>query len=285
MIGSTASASALSRACSLAMALFAACVAAEPGGAAALTTGSFDRIVAAHGKREIPCPAQGPKTAVLLVIGQSNSANHAERPHQTLHGAAVANLLGGKCYEASSPLLGAEGTKGESFTLLGNHLIEAGLYEQVVLVASGIGGTEIRRWRQGGDLNGMLIQVVDGAHARYRFTHVLWHQGESDAEHTSTIEYEQSFRSLVASLREHGVTAPVFVSVASWCDVKDWTPANPVADAQRALVDPAKGIFAGVDTDSLIPRSERYDDCHFGSVGQEKFAAAWRDILRRHEGH
>lgn len=75
------------------------------------------------------------------------------------------------------------------------------------------------------------------------------------------------------------MNAPVFVSVTSWCDIADWKPSNPVANAQRALVDPASGIFADVDTDALLSRKERYDDCHFGAQGQEKFAAARLDIL------
>lgn len=160
------------------------------------TTGSFDRVIAAAGKRVVPCPKQDESTAVLLVFGQSNSANHAERSHQSRHPGKVVNFFDGKCYEAGSPLLGADGTMGESFTLLGDLLVQAGIYKKVVLVSTGIGGTEIGRWKQGGDLNAMLLGVVDGVRPHYRFTHLLWHQGESDAEHTSAEEYTRSFRSM-----------------------------------------------------------------------------------------
>src|SRR5262249_21721009 len=79
---------------------------------------------------------------------------------------------------------------------------------------------------------------------------------------------------------EQGVDAPVFVSVASRC-APDWMPDNPVALAQRALPSPDKGILPGVDADALITEADRYDGCHFAASGQEKFASAWADLLRR----
>ena len=75
-----------------------------------LSIGVYDdygRLVAYPGKAEVPCPLQAAGTAVILAIGQSNVANHADQRITTRHPGAAVNYFGGKCYVAASPLLGA----------------------------------------------------------------------------------------------------------------------------------------------------------------------------------
>ena len=132
------------------------------------------------GKTEVDCPKQTDKTLVLLIAGQSNTGNHAGQRYESNYGTRIVNFWNGKCYKAESPLLGTTGFFGESWTLLANKLIKEGMAEQVVLVPAGIGGTPISRWQSGGDLNKMLIEVVNFAQAKYKVSQVLWHQGESD---------------------------------------------------------------------------------------------------------
>jgi hypothetical protein len=76
------------------------------------------------------------------------------------------------------------------------------------------------------------------------------------------------------------VKAPIYVSITTRCDPVNsiWRAVNPIAEAQKALVDPSKNILAGVDTDLLVGSFDRIDDCHFAQSGQEKFAEAWIDI-------
>jgi hypothetical protein len=218
----------------------------------------------------------------LLIVGQSNTGNHAGQRYESDYGSRVVNLWDGKCYAAESPLLGTTGSWGESWTLLANKLIKKGLAEQVVLIPAGIGGTSISRWQEGGDLNRMLIEGLRGMNSKYKVTQVLWHQGESDyLEKTSEHEYAESFISLVGTLRKQGVTAPVYISVASKCGIdRSWSRSNPVASAQHRLADPAKRFFAGPDTDSLLNKVDRFDDCHFAGSGQEKFADAWVEAIK-----
>jgi hypothetical protein len=241
------------------------------------------RVTAVPEKKEVPCPRQKKRTAVLLTFGQSNSANFAVQPYKSDHGSHVLNLFEGKCYIARSPLLGANGTWGESWTLLGNLLVQNKVFDTVIIVAAGIGATSVARWEKGGNLNPMLIETVTEAmKVKYRFTHLLWHQGEADTG-TSAEAYTRSFLSMLRTLRDSGVIAPIFVSVASANRVesKNWDPDVPVRQAQKNLPDPAKGIFAGVDTDLLILRADGYRG-HFNKSGQEKFARAWLAILREH---
>jgi len=234
-------------------------------------------------KEQVDCPPQGPRTAVLLLIGQSNAANFHGQRHSSAHGKRVVNYFAGRCYVAASPLLGAAGDMGESWTLLGNKLVAAGLADMVILVPAAIGGSQIARWQAAGDLNTMMLTLLSEVSEKYRVTGVLWHQGENDRPQTSAYEYRQRFLSLVDSLRSHGVDAPIFVSVATRCrNYSDWYDENPVNSAQRSLTDAAAGIYAGVDTDTLLELNDRYDDCHFSGTGQEKFANAWVEILAAH---
>ena len=230
-----------------------------------------------------PPPIQTDKTKVLLVIGQSNSANSEGQRYQSTHSANIINFWNGKCYKAESPLLGTTGNLGESWTLLSNKLINQGVAEKVVIIPSGIGGTPISRWQRGGDLNNMLINVVKESGQQFRVTEVLWHQGESDfIEKTSEKQYMQSFHSLVESLRQEGVTAPIYTSVATKCGIDPlWSKNNPVASAQMKLPDSSRRIFAGPNTDELLNYLDRYDDCHFSGSGQEKFANAWVEAIKQ----
>jgi hypothetical protein len=185
----------------------------------------------------IECPDQDEGTWVLLILGQSNAANYHGQRHSSEHGEQVVNFFDGRCYIAESPLLGTSGSQGESWTLLGNELVAAGVARRVVLVPAAIASSSVSRWQEGGDLNAMLGEVLGHLSPRYRVTHVLWHQGEADyIDGTEGSDYRRMFLSLVASLRARGVAAPVFASVATRCGIRpDWTEANPLAEAQRSL--------------------------------------------------
>lgn len=245
----------------------------------------YGRLVSYPGKDEIACPAQSETSAVLLIIGQSNAANSAGQRNTSAGGDRAVNFFGGKCFVAASPLLGATGFGGESWTLLANKLLAAGLADRVILIPAAIGATPIGRWQEGGDLNRMLLAVIGEANSRYRITHVVWHQGESDfIAQTSKDEYRRMFASLADSMRREGVAAPIFPSVATKCGVDPgWTPGNPVAMAQGSLLSRERKILPGVNTDAILGPADRYDDCHFSGTGQEKFANALVEVLMKRD--
>ena len=118
----------------------------------------FGRLLSYPGKTEIACPSQDQMTAVLLVIGQSNAANYQGQRHQSGDDRVI-NFSAGHCYRAASPLLGADGELGETWTLLGTKLIQSGLYRTVILIPAAVGGSAIHRWADGGDLNKMMVAV------------------------------------------------------------------------------------------------------------------------------
>ncbi len=251
----------------------------------ALMSGTYDeigRLVAYPGKTKVDCPAQGKGMGVLLAIGQSNAANHASQRVVTRHPGAVLNYFEGTCFAAASPLLGASAEKGEFLTLLADKLVSDGVYRSVVIVSAGIGSSPIARWQRDGDLNEKLKATLKELSARYKVTDVVWHQGESDFDYsTSTKVYLKSFASLLETLTESGINAPVFTAIATRCMAG--TPGgNPVAAAQRALVD-NKRIFLGADTDNLLSAADRQSGtCHFTESGQVKTAASYAEAIRKH---
>ena len=63
----------------------------------------------------------------------------------------------------------------------------------------------------------MLVDTVKQLQdSGYRITNVLWVQGEKDLVIGTTAEtYQEYFMSMVDTLRQHGVEAPVYISIAS----------------------------------------------------------------------
>jgi hypothetical protein len=240
----------------------------------------YERLIGFREKQEIPCHAQTDRTMVLLIAGQSNAANSGGQRYIGQRG--VTNYFAGKCYIASSPLLGTTSIRGEPWTLLGNKLIEQEKADQVILIPTAMSGTSIEQWQDGGTINLMLQSVLSDVSSKYRITHVLWHQGEDDAGSDMTMaQYTSKFMSLVRSLRRAGVDAPIYVSVATRCDLNDkpWRPDNAIAEAQRLIPHNGVQIFPGVDSDALVGPFDRVDDCHFGHSGLEKVAQAWSELL------
>jgi hypothetical protein len=240
----------------------------------------YDRLVAYPGKIETACPAQTERTGVLLAIGQSNISNHAATRVTTRHGRKVVNYFVGKCTIAASPLLGASGDGGEFLTMLADRLVDDGVYDTVVIVSSGIGGSPISRWQAGGDLNAMLTATLRDLAGHFRVTDVVWHQGESDFANATTSEaYAAAFASLVATLTQNGVPVPIYTSVSTRCG-PSWRADSPVARAQRGLAADGR-VHVAADTDALLAPEDRYDECHFSESGQRKAATAYAAAIRQ----
>jgi len=114
------------------------------------TLDAQDRLIGDAEKPMVACPKQTDRTAVLLVLGQSNAANYGGQRFASKHGDKIVNFFDGQCYVAASPLLGSSGTKGEYWTQLGNHLIESGKFDTVVIAPMAYSGSAVKRWARGG---------------------------------------------------------------------------------------------------------------------------------------
>ena len=219
-----------------------------------------------------------PRTAVLLTAGQSNAANYGQMPIAPRDAVFNFNWFDGRCYRARDPLLGPDGNGGSVWTRLADLLVARGEYEQVLIVPIAVGGSALRRWIPGGDLHGRLVETKLGLDAAgIRVTHVLWHQGERDAElGTPADAYTEQFGALVGTLRELGIDAPVYPAVASACG----GPGNESLRAvQRALPLRFEGVQPGPDTDVLSNFAYRYDACHFSDAGLDAHARLWLEAI------
>lgn len=214
------------------------------------------------------------RVMVALVFGQSNAANSGETRYSSKE--RVYNFYGGKLYRARDPLLGATGRGGSVWTRLGDRLIAAGHYDAVVFIPLGVGGSALARWTVGGDLHAGVLRAVREVQARgLTLTHLLWHQGESDTG-TTAEAYKAMFLAMLASIRNEGVDAPIYVSVTTRCHQQG--PNEAVRRAQRDLANPLHNIYAGPDTD-ILGAHYRYDDCHFSTAGLGRFAELWLNAL------
>lgn len=243
---------------------------------------SFGRLTSINEKVEVACPIQNKSTAVILVMGQSLSANSSSEKFITKYPKSAINYFNGKCYAANSPLLGATGENGEFITPLADLLIASKKYKTVIIVSSGIGGTAINRWQAKGDLNMMVSKTLDQLSSTYKITHIIWQQGESDyLESTTTSAYIDSFYSLSNTLIQTNIQAPVFISISSKCGPK-WISNNPISTAQNLLIDNRK-IFLGANSDKLLDSEDRTpDECHLMGSGQLKIAKSYSEAILRH---
>ncbi len=218
---------------------------------------------------------------VALVFGQSNAGNYGDMRYASRAG--VFNLRYGNLTAAVDPLRGAQGEGGSVWTRLGDQLIAANIYDEVVFVPVSFGGTEIGQWVPEMPLFKQIESAVKDVNQRgWRFTHLLWHHGESDnALKIGYADYQLRFRNMLRGIRELGVDAPVFVSVASRCG--QYGPNNDIQGAQSNLVNHDQRIWAGPNTDNL-GNEFRHDTCHLNAAGQNATANIWLAILRGYEG-
>jgi Carbohydrate esterase, sialic acid-specific acetylesterase len=217
------------------------------------------------------------RTAAMLILGQSNGANSGAAPHVPIRRVFNFNLFDGNCYVARDPLLGTTEFRGNFATRMGDMLIEKEAFDSILLAPISVGGSRIEDWTTGGVRHRRLQVAIRRAMDRgISFTHVLWHQGESNAGPDADKDiYVACFQDIRAALRAYGVLAPIYVAQASVCRAP---PNDVIRSAQRAVVNPALGIFPGPDTDT-IGLEDRFDDCHMAKSGLIKHAKLWTEIL------
>jgi len=232
-------------------------------------------------RQEVSCPKQTNTIGVILTIGQSNSANSGEYRYSSSELPNVINWYDGKCFEAQSPLLGATGINGEWTGKTAQNLVDNGIYQQVVVISLGIGASPIEYWTEEGIFNQRLIEQLKALSADYIITDIIWHQGETDlGMGVEQAQYFDSFRSLKESIDSQGIDAPLFISIASFCNGSNYP--NKITRAQNQLASELNGVFLGVNTDEIVSSSMRFDDCHFNKQGQEATAQELALIISDH---
>ena len=232
-------------------------------------------------QQEVSCPKQTNSVGVILAIGQSNSANSGEYRYSHSELPDVLNWYDGKCFKAQSPLLGASGINGEWISKTAQNLVDKGIYQKIVVISLGIGASQVASWAKEGIFNQRLIEQLKALSADYIITDIIWHQGETDlGVGVGQDQYFNSFRSLKKTINAQGIDAPLFISIASYCNGSDYP--NNITSAQNQLASELNGVFLGVNTDKIVSSSMRFDDCHFNKQGQEAAAQELALIISKH---
>src|SRR5215468_1089239 len=67
------------------------------------TFDKIGRLIAKVGSELVACPHQDDRTAVILILGQSNAGNHGGQKTKSEYGSRIVNFFDGQCYIAASP--------------------------------------------------------------------------------------------------------------------------------------------------------------------------------------
>ena len=213
---------------------------------------------------------------VLVVAGQSNAANHGSTRARAGPGAYAISLNG--LFRLEDPLPGASGPGGSPWPhwAAQRQLDHPG--HQVVVASIAQGSSAVADWINAG----VHAQRLPQLHAALRreglqVDVVLWHQGETEAwSGGDPAAYTASLRRWIASVRELGITAPIYVCLTSRDGQGVINPA--IRHAQASVWNRAAGVFAGPDTDSL-GSPYRSDGVHFNQQGLEAFASLFERAM------
>lgn len=221
------------------------------------------------------------RVMVALALGQSNSANFGETLYNPKH--EVYSYYRGNLYRAGDPMYGADGLRGSVWSRFADLVIESGMYDRVVFVTAGIGGTSVQCWTDG-ECSEYLRDILEDLHSdKIRLTHIFWHQGEQDnLQNTGHAEYTARMTRLLAVIREYGQDAPMYVSIASYHphNLDRSYISDEVRRGQADFINGNRGVLCGPDTDRLVSKESRYDGVHFSGPGLDSFALLWLEAVR-----
>jgi hypothetical protein len=220
---------------------------------------------------------------VFVVAGQSNSTNFGEErfPSQDDR---VAAFDGDQWWIAADPMPGVQDdSQGGSPWPACGRLLRSALGVPVAFASCGFGGTSIRQWQKGAEIEtrGEKVRLYDGLVSRVRalgdFRAILWHQGESDTvSGMKREEYVELFGKLTRDLTaDTRCSAPWIVARVSYVP-------DLAAERMRAIREAHTEIWKsglalrGPDTDDLLgDMRHSQDHIHFSRAGLEAHAARW----------
>jgi len=223
----------------------------------------------------VPCDRlRQQRPLVLLVLGQSNAANHG------IHGAPPLPQVylispTGQCHLMTDPLPGGTGHGSSIWSHLPAALAAEGLQRPVVLGVLAVDATSMADWTRPGSKLAALLDDMLGRMQELGLPPdlVLWQQGEADARAlTKPDDYLAGLRILVDRIHSHGIPLPVVLAKSTICRSQ---PSAALRQAVEQAVAGDSRLRLGPDTDTLLPETHRADGCHFNAAGVQAAAALW----------
>lgn len=227
----------------------------------------------------------------IVIFGQSLAANNSSGTYTVTNPTKVLNfnIFDGKCYQAQYVLLGTTqfgGTSDGSYlTMMGDNLINNDGVAQVVLIPAAVNSTLIAQWASSQTAPYLLDNIATVARrlnaANIIPTEIIWEQGESDCgASTSQSSYSASLAVVIAAIRSVWPSTPIIINSAE--TYVGGVTCSSVAAAQAAAVNPAAGIFAGANLDSLGSGDRQVDNTHFTVTGAALAAALQEATIVAH---
>ncbi len=203
----------------------------------------------------------------ILVLGQSNVANHGSGARQSNWGSCWCD---GIRRRLADPLPGGTGEEGSVWTRLGPLLKGRGTISNFSVTVLARGGTSSADWAAGGKCYKRLLSAVPIVESSTEpVSHLLYHQGEKDTLlMTSSEAYFEQFLTLHEFISTTWPQLPFIVCTASH---RDGVRSEAVRRAQNRIQTQLAGCQPGPDTDTLGSEFRR-DDTHFNEAGLDAFA-------------
>jgi hypothetical protein len=220
--------------------------------------------------------SEDPKTACILIFGQSNAANEgAGGPFYVCQEKVYNfNYDDGKIYLCGEPLLGCSGWMIGWPARFADLLIQSGKYDTVILVPIAQGGSFLIQWSKYGILGIKLAYAIrQTQRAGLKITHLLLQQGEAESGHGVNRFYRDYFGGILGIIRDNECEAPLYIAQ---CSRTREGINEQVREAQLSVVD-GKDIFRGPDVDTVLERCD--DGLHFNRKGLDEVARLWAETL------
>ena len=227
-----------------------------------------------------PATAKTGNYRAFLCWGQSQGTNVSTTPHTVTNPTKHFNvsLQNGGIYQAADPLLSVAGTGGSIWATLGDSLITAGNYDNVIWLPVNVGSTAIVEWRN----NGVCVHRIRAAVSRLfalgipasNIT-ILAMIGESDANAgTSQATMQAGFTEVRSIFDNVGLTSAMYVPLESWFS----GASNSTIRAAQAAVVNGTTIKSGPDFDTLN-NTNRGGGTDFNDTGVAAAAGLWKTAL------
>ena len=212
------------------------------------------------------------KTGIFLTYGQSNSVNSGELGYVVKNN--VYQSLFGQTYVYRDPSLGVNGNKGSVWGMVGDKLIDNGIYDNVVFSNCGYGGKRISDLNSEPIISFLVNNYKSLINKFGKVDGILFHQGEADNNLSGTKKYYIEFVKFLEILMNNGIEIPIYLSRVSSCEPGTKTNYELI-NIQNKLINDFEIIKKGPNTDLLVGKKYRHYGCHFSLEGFNIFSDMW----------
>ncbi len=225
-------------------------------------------------KTEVECPKN---SDIILIIGQSNSANNLLSSVDQSIKDINFNYLNNKCYQLSEPVLGATGNKYSFVSSLSAKLINK---DPIVFFTAGVNASSIKKWSSDKEISYEINKSLKNLVKDNSLSFIIWVQGESDA--FKNIDYISHFKQMRQILLDgiddsKLIDNKFIITQTSICNSKQ---DKILTGHQKELGMLFNDVIVTDITDNL-DNNYRYDGCHFNKFGTEAITNEISKIINK----